>query len=329
MGIPDVHSNLARFYDEHVRLGTELREKLAGYRDACLERLKSGLAKLGEEKGTGYGSYQRSIGQGSYTMHTLNRHKKDEYDIDVAVVFKREDLPENPLEARKRVAEALLKAGGNFKVSPEARTNAVTVWYADGAHVDIPVYREYQGFWDWNPRLEHAGATWSARNPVAIGEWFAERVEELSPSFRLITSVPRGQLRRVVRLVKAFARSRLDWELPGGMLITILVAEVYKMDRHRDDVALYNTLRALQARLASNVEILNPVNNLSLTSKPNSKARVASLVEKLGKGLADLAVLERPACSRDEALRSWGRFFNHAFWGSIEKDEVALRAGGA
>jgi cyclic GMP-AMP synthase DncV-like protein len=75
-------------------------------------------------------------------MHTLNRHPDNEYDIDTAVIFAEESLPADPLAARKRVAEALNLSGAPFSRDPEARTNAVTVWYAAGHHVDLAVYRE-------------------------------------------------------------------------------------------------------------------------------------------------------------------------------------------
>src|SRR2546428_2926149 len=145
MAIFNVHADLNKFYENHVRLGEDRRKVLAGYRDACLARLTEGLKKLGEGRGVKYRTFDRYVNQGSYPMRTLNQHPNDEYDIDVAVIFKKDDLPATAVEARKRVTDALLEAGGNFRKDPEARTNAVTVWYADGAHVDLAVYREVDG----------------------------------------------------------------------------------------------------------------------------------------------------------------------------------------
>lgn len=206
MAIFDLHKELNVFYDRHVRLGLERRQALAGYRDACLDRLKEGLKKLGDERKTTYRAFTRHIGQGSYPMHTLNQHVHDEYDIDVAVVFRKDDLPAAALDARKRVADALLATGGNFKVEPEARTNAVTVWYADGAHVDLAVYRESEN-WLGMTVLEHAGPDWQNRDPEAVTTWFLGEVDARSPFF--LSEVREKQLRRVVRWVKAFARSRV------------------------------------------------------------------------------------------------------------------------
>jgi len=321
MGLHDVHKDLNRFYDDHVRLGADRRKQLASKRDACLARLKSGLKTLGEKRGVTYRSFQRSIGQGSYAMHTLNQHPNDEYDIDEAVVFSGDDLPSTALEARKRVADALVEAGGNFRIDPEARTNAVTVWYADGTHVDLAIYREVpDGIFGLGTKLEHAGAEWGKRDPMAITEWFNDQVDTRSPG--ILATVREQQLRRVVRLVKAFARSRLSWSLPGGMIITALVVEVYRSDSSRDDVALYNTLAALRSRLAISKDVSNPVDSsTSLTTKPSFKAEVKRLASKLDKMLPSLSVLEKEDCTRDKALRAWGAFFKHEFWGTTAETE--------
>lgn len=323
MALHDVHKDLNSFYDDHVRLGAERRKKLASQRDACLARLKTGMRLLGEKRSTTYRSYERSIGQGSYAMHTLNQHPNDEYDIDEAVVFLGDDLPTTALEARKRVADALLEAGGNFRLEPEARTNAVTVWYADGSHVDLAIYREVSdGIFGLGTKLEHAGADWGARDPMAITNWFNGKVDDLSPG--LLAAVREQQLRRVVRWVKSFARSRASWSLPGGMILSALAVESYRPDSQRDDVALYNTLVALKTRLAITKDVNNPVDaSISLTSKSGCKAQVKRLAKTLDKVLAALAVLEKADCTREKALRAWGTFFNHEYWGnSAEAEEL-------
>jgi dienelactone hydrolase len=321
MALYDVHKELNRFYDDHVRLGAARRKKLASQRDACLARLRAGLKALGEKRGMAYRSFERSIGQGSYAMHTLNQHPNDEYDIDEAVVFLGNDLPTTALEARKRVADALLEAGGNFQLEPEARTNAVTVWYADGTHVDLAIYREVSdGFLGFGSKLEHAGADWGPRDPMAITSWFNGEVDTRSPG--ILARVREQQLRRVVRWIKSFARSRASWSLPGGMILSALVAEVYRSDSERDDLALYNTLVALKTRLTANKDVRNPVDvGISLTSKPSCKAQVKRLASKLDKMLTVLAILEKQDCTREKALRAWGTFFNHEFWGDAAEVE--------
>jgi hypothetical protein len=196
----DCHKLLREFYDGYVRLGQDRRHALAGYRDANLGRLSAGLAALGPIRGAAEADFDDYLIQGSYATHTLNQHPDNDYDIDTGVIFVRTVIPEDPKEARARVARALREAGGNFSKPPEARTNAVTVWYADGHHVDLAIYRRSS----WG--LEHAGGdTWNPCDPEAIPVWFKERNAKLSPA-----NLPH-QFRRVVRCLKAFAKSRGSW----------------------------------------------------------------------------------------------------------------------
>jgi hypothetical protein len=129
-------------------------------------------------------------------MHTLNQ--SDEYDIDVAVIFRKSDLPEDPLKARQRVRDALQKKCTNFSKDPEARTNAVTVWYQDGYHIDFAIYRTWEEFNGFRmvSYIEHASTTWMTRDPAEINDWFAKVVADKSPSANNLLSYPprRGEV---------------------------------------------------------------------------------------------------------------------------------------
>lgn len=313
----DTDRHLRTFYEQHVRLGQARSGALAEHRNVCLELLKQGLRKLGEKRRRrgGYPEYVRVSNQGSYAMRTLNQHRKNQYDIDVAVIFRKEDLPEHALRARQRVAEALRASLNNFATKPLARTNAVTIWYTKGEHVDLAVYRESKDFWG-KPVLEHAGSQWRLRDPEAVREWFVQQEQRLSPDAASGATVEKWQFRRIVRLVKAFARSRESWDLPGGMILSTLVAEVYQSDPHRDDVALYNTLIALRERLRGNQEVYSPVaRDESLTSRPKTAAQVKRLLEKLDFVLRHLKILMNPACLEERALTAWNWVFQHSYWG--------------
>jgi hypothetical protein len=323
MKMYDASSKLTKFYDDHVRLGVDRRAKLATHRDACLQRLQAGLAALAEEGARKAGKFNRSVSQGSYIMHTLNQQRDDDYDLDEGVIFKKDALPESALDARKRVEEALLKAGGNFSKPPEARANAVTVYYAEGHHIDLAVYREIDG--PLGSYLEHAGPDWTKRDPSEVTEWFKQQVTAKEPWALLLDekTVPDGQLRRVVRFVKAFAKSRSGWCLPGGMILTVLTAEVFVADFHRDDVALYKTLVALRNRLRSSITVHSPVDGSLLTHKPEREAEVRSLRDRLSENVPKLDVLLRDDCTEAQALGAWNWIFKHQFWGDAKDDAEA------
>ncbi len=326
----DMHSDLKTFYEEHVRLGKKRRDELAGFRNANLDRLKSGLDALGEKHGTDYAYFEETRDQGGYAMRTLNQHPENEYDIDVGLIFDADDLPDDPTEARQRICDAFKEKPGKFRRPPKARMNAVTVWYADGPHVDFAIYRRREDIWG-RTVIEHAGGDeWIERDPDAVSDWFDERVGSLSPDPSLYAgvAVEVEQLRRIVRLLKFFCRSRVDWDLPGGMITTALVVECYRPDATRDDVALHDTMAQLLQRLEWNTTVLNPVDqSQELTAKTGCRDQVEGLRDKLDWALDQFAVLHDATCTEAQARNAWRLVFNHEFWNAkaTAKAESLLR----
>ncbi len=309
----NVCAALQEFYDTHVRLGNERRQALAGHRDANLKRLSDGLTALKNEGRVKCGPYAKSYTQGSFAMHTLNQHADNDYDIDVGVLFEEYCLPSSALDSRNLVAEALVKAGGNFAKDPESRTNAVTVWYSEGHHVDFAVYRRRKTAAGLVV-LEHASTDWRTQDPLDVQTWFDDRVQKLSPSAGS-GRVPSGQLRRIIRFAKAFTRSRDSWSLPGGMITSALTVECYKPDAYRDDAALHNTLAALSSRLSASTAVRNPVEGTSwLTSKTEHENQVKRMRDRLSENMPKLAVLFGADCTEYQARSAWDWVFNHSYW---------------
>ncbi|SAK53967.1 hypothetical protein AWB77_01487 [Caballeronia fortuita] len=328
----NLHTELNVFYNEHVRLPQKLRNDLAGYRDLNVKRLKEGLDELTAQTGVRHAHPVDVQNQGSYAMHTLNQSDSAGYDIDVALVFDEKDLPSDAAMARARVEAALLKRCSNFTQPPEARKNAVTVWYAENYHIDFAVYRK-RSDWIGIETVEHAGADgWSPRKPADFASWFDKQLEshDRGDLFRALLgiTVEKHQLRRVVRLVKAFARSRSGWSLPGGIVLTTLVCEVYRSDANRDDVALYNTLVALRGRLRASREVLCPVpNHKSLVGSERRQKEMDRLLKCVDSALTSLAPLFTADCTRERALSAWKSVFNHRYWGTqIQEARVAQNA---
>lgn len=322
----NVHDKMNEYYKEHVRLNTDERNKLAGYRDTNLVRLKSGLNKLAIEHETTYASYQYYRNQGSYATHTLNQHPDNEYDIDVAIVFKKEDLPSSALKARQRIADAFKQVSGNFSKDPEARTNAVTVWYAEGYHIDFAIYRTYKDIFG-NTIIEHAGPEWNERDPMDLTNWFNDAVNKSSPSKESGATVEDHQLRRIVQLLKAFAKSRSSWNLPGGLIISVLASLCYQPDYDRDDLALYNTMVAIYNRLLLSPQVWNPANPPELlTYKEEYTKQVERFRDKLDSAIKKLAPLFEDDCTTDKAMNAWNWVFDHPFWDeAVEESETDER----
>jgi hypothetical protein len=313
----DQHDQLISFFQAHVHLSNKKRAELAGYRDINLARLREGLDNIGEEDGVTYSYWLRDRDQGSYAMHTMIQSRTGEYDIDEGLIFDEADLPSTPLASRRRIVRAFNTLNIKFKKPPEARTNAVTIWYADGYHVDFAIYRERTDD-DDQKVCEHAGPTWKTRDPQEITDWFCEKVNEVSPKQEDGATVEDGQLRRLVCLLKAFAKSRDDWNMPGGFIITNLAVECYRPDQQRDDVALYNTMRAIRNRLLLKLEVFDPIHpEQELTDREKYKEQVGELRDKLMEALNELQALFHADCDATKAASAWNWVFQHSFWNDL------------
>ncbi len=321
----DLSADLQTFYDKNVRLGGERWAKLAEHRDLNITRLKSGLDDLAAESKRPRPHPYDWQNQGGYAMHTLNQDPRDDndYDIDVALLFERSALPEDPRGARQRVAEALCKRCTNFTQEPTARTNAVTVWYAEGYHIDFAVYRTYIDDLG-RQKIEHASTEWKQRDPQEINKWFQNAVNSKSPAAGMLTAVGAGQLRRIARFLKWFTRSRPSWSLPGGLIVSTLVVECYRPDFQRDDVALYDTIVALRNRLAADAKVYNPVDRSEFTANVEVFNQVKRFKSQLDMAVGKLAALFEANCDRAKARSAWDWIFVHDYWGGKEVAKVAL-----
>jgi len=303
----DMHKELNEFYEEHVRLKDE-KKKLKEHRDTNLEALKDGLKKLK------FPFVFDKKDQGSYAMDTINKHPEKKYDIDVAVIFEKDDLPSKPVDARKRIEDAMVEGGGDFNTPPEAKTNAVRVSYAKGYHVDLAVYRKNKDI-HGNSIIEHAGADWTTRDPIDITNWFVNAVQARSPQKIYGSNVDDMQLRRTVRWLKMFSKSCNSWNMPGGLIISVLAVECYVSDINRDDISLHGTMKSIRDRLEWNKEVNNPVDiTQSLTEREKDKTRIKNLSEQLDSVLDKLDDLFDLQCDCLQALKAWDSVFDHSYW---------------
>lgn len=306
--IYDCSKEMMDFLNKKVRLSEKDQSKLRGYRDTNLTRLTNGLDKNSDP------SYKKSINQGSYAMNTINQHPDNDYDLDIGIVFKKSDLigkqgaDKNALETRKMVCEAMQDK--RFKKSPEVLKNCVRVYYNEGHHIDMPVYRIYNK--DDETIQELAGVDWKESNPESITTWYKNAVIEKSPD-----STNGCQMRRVTRLGKNFMNSRSSWNMPSGFIFSILVDELYSKSLNRDDESLYQTLKAIRNRLQWNKNVYNPVNG-ELISK-GKESQLTKLYDELHFHLKNtLSILEDTSCSQEQALKAWSKFFKDDFF----KDKI-------
>lgn len=301
----DVSSNLNKFYSSNVVLPAKIQNELRDKRKLNIRRLESGLEEYNQENNTAYNICENRV-QGSIAMFTVVQNDENDYDIDVAIVFEKENLSDlGPLATRNIVANALRKKTKQFNIEPEVKTSCVRIKYEDGYHVDFAIYRRYkESETDSNYNYEHAGNEWSKRDIRALDDWFKDQLDEKGKD-----------LRKVIRLSKMFCKSCNHWKnTPSGLIQTVINSEQYTYES-RIDKTFYNTMKNIIARLEHSIEVNAPVdNNRKLVTREIDKTRVTNWKNRLEEKIEILDILFNDKCTDKQALTAWGSFFNHEYW---------------
>jgi hypothetical protein len=310
----DCNDGVLAFHNEKVTLPQPLRTAMRDRRNANRKRLKDRL----KEKGLPLP--QEFIKQGSYAMLSMVQDDDNDYDIDDGVYFAEEDLKGkdgnalSPKATRQFVCDAL--QDDRFKKQPKVLENCVRIYYDEGYHVDMPIYRIRKT--DGEYELA-SGDQWTVSRAADVEKWFYDTNDAKSPD----TENGR-QFRRIVRDAKKFARSRNAWKdkIASGFTITKLIEECYVADEHREDVALRETMSGMCNRLVASLEIWHPITpGVRLTASDDPGA--AFLRDKLSDALEDLKVLDDPACTSKQARKAWDEVFNTDFFSARELNEAA------
>jgi hypothetical protein len=309
-------------HDQEVTLPQADRTEMRGRRDANRGRLKRGLDKNKRPAPYEFAS------QGSYAMKTMTRHPEYDYDIDDGAYFDRGVLvgergaEMSALQARQMVRGAL--DDGSFRTPPEVRKNCVRVYYTAGYHVDVPVYRRVSTTDVWGTVTYHhelASSDWKRSDARDVTKWFEQQNTIQSPD----TDNGR-QLRRIVRQIKRYARSRDSWrgQILSGFGITKLVTESFCSNATREDAALYDTMKAIRDRLSWNLVVVHPVTPNENITNGNDDPRARYLRERLAEAVDNLAPLFDYGCTRTKALKCWDKVFATTFFS--DRGEVAAKS---
>lgn len=317
----DYNEQIENYETACVNLPGAVKDKLRGHRQANRDRLKVNRpddVRLNDN---------HFVPQGSMAINTTIQQVENDYDIDDGVWFYSDDLVKSngtkmtPREAQEMVRDAL--QDDRFNKKPEIHNNCVRVFYAEGHHVDVPVYRKLNPD-TTNERKELAGAAgWVESNPTEINVWFEDRVEALNK----LRAGAGGQFRKMVRLLKRFARSRGEkWDMPNGLKLTMLTEERFPSYYQRDDECFYYLLAALKTRLAQSLAVENRAQTKYPKDKLTKAARDANMVElqtHVNEALDKLAVLHHPGCQKSHAREAWDWVFkSDGFFDAYDKDSA-------
>jgi hypothetical protein len=313
----DCNKDVLAFHDDEVTLTQSLRTQMRDHRNANRKRLKDRLKEKGCKQPKEF------IKQGSYAMLTMVQDADNDYDIDDGVYFAEADLkddkgePLSPKAARERVCDAL--QDDRFNTQPKVLNSCVRVYYNEGYHVDLPIYRIRAS--DGEYELA-SGDEWKVSRAADVEQWFYDANASKSPD----TENGR-QFRRVTRMAKKFARSRVSWkaDIARGFTVTKLVEECYVSDAQREDVALRETLRGIHQRLQKDLEVSHPTTAGDLLASADDN-RTAYLRDRLATAIDDLAILDSADCTSAQARKAWDKVFNTSFFSAREETKLAAAA---
>ena len=230
-------NNHEQFIAFNDTITSSKRETLKKNRDAIREKIKKYFKENWPEK-----IQPKFHWQGSYAMFTILNPIKDEdglgaFDLDDGVYFIGDSLDE-----RETVdwyhKEVLAAVKDHTTQGSEDTKPCVRVNYADGHHVDLPIYFMVNG--DAHPTLAHKASPWMDSDPRDFWKWFAGREEH-------------PQLRRIVKYLKAWAdytNFSKDGKMPTGCILTMLAVKHFKANE-RDDIAMKDVLNAMYNELSA------------------------------------------------------------------------------
>lgn len=322
----DCNKEMKGYHADEVALSNADQTEMRGRRDSGRTRLKNGLTKAGHPLPEEFSS------QGSYAMRTMVQDDACDYDIDDGVYFDKEDLKDangdylGARDARRRVRNAL--KDDRLAYDAVVKTNCVRQKYPAGYHIDIPVYRTIRSKGILGGEVVEyelaSGDDWVKSDARKVTSWYTDAVGSELKAGQADTS----QLRRLTKLTKKMARSRVAWKTKttSGICISKLVVDNFVAHPGRDDDALRDTWNGIKAQLVFSQRIGHPVyadKNLS----EESDECVVFFRDCLGDALETLNVLDEYDCTRKKASDAWDKVFNTDYFSvQIAKDAAAAKS---
>ncbi|MDH2345474.1 cyclic GMP-AMP synthase DncV-like nucleotidyltransferase [Bradyrhizobium sp. SSUT77] len=319
----DCSKDVRAYHDQEVTLPKSEQDAMRDRRNANRTRLRNGLAEADKPAPLEF------VKQGSYAMKTMTRDPNNDYDIDDGVYFRKEDLVGDrgaemtSLQARQMVRNAV--DDGKFKTPPEVRSNCVRVVYEKGYHVDLPVYRRVLTSTAFGEEIHYelaASSGWKRSDARDVSDWYEDERAK---------SADGVQLRRINRDLKKYVRSRGSWRdgILSGFGISVLTTERF---RHNDweDQALYDTMVAIRNRLNGDLQVAHPVTPDNYITTGPDDARARCFRDKLTEAIDTLQPLFDDDCTRERALKCWGKVFATTFFSErLEEEQRAAVAAPA
>lgn len=266
-------------FDQKIKLTQQRKEHLEASRKALRKTIKAWFKENRPNE-----LAPKFWGQGSFEMNTTvnpipecdeEGNKLLKYDLDDGIYFIEKEGEDNRRPIQSLHDDVYDAVQHHTKEDTIRKTTCIRVVFADGHHIDLPIY-----YMDGDiPELAHRSKGWIDSDPRAFTDWFNSQPD-----------LP--QLRHIVRCLKAWKNYqeylRSDLKLPSGFQLTILAVEYYT-PKDNDDEAFRLCVEAMSQALnrPGGFRCLRPTSpkgedvfaDYSETRKKNFLDRLSSLVE--------------------------------------------------
>ena len=284
---------------------TDSNDKLKTGKDAIRSKIKDYFTNVLEEK------QPKFFLQGSYSLKTMVMplNPTDEYDLDDGIYLQHlgNDIDDWP--TTKTVSNWIVDAvKGHTKKKPENKKNCVRVIYADGYHIDLPIYCASNGI-IYLARL--GDDQWISSDAKALNKWFYDRLEKTE------------QMRSCIKYLKAWKDFKGN-DLKG-IHITVLVGLNHITVKDRDDDSLTQTIQRIITYIRSKRAIYNPIDSTENLISHWSDKKINRTIEALEKFLAN-AVEALDEENKGIASKKWRIVFGNRFpkYEEDQKDKVLV-----
>ena len=303
------HEQFVAFHDA-IKANDSRIEKLKGNRKALRDRIRNYFKNNLEDE-----IQPKFYSQGSFAVGTILNPIVDDdglaaYDLDDGVYFIGES--ENDKHEIQWYHDKIYAAvDGHTDQKPNDKNASVRVNYADGHHIDLPIYFKVDG--DEHPQLAHKKKPWTKQDAQEFNKWFEEQCSN------------KRYLREIVRFLKAWR----DWmkydksvDLPCGFILTILAANHYtENDASRWDVIMKDTLVSIHDELSKegHFKCKRPVSPNEDLFEHYSETKKHTFLSRL-KSFKEDAVRAVESKNQKEGCEKWQKYFGDRFSCSSAQD---------
>lgn len=225
-------------YNKNIKLTTTRKESLKNSRKELRKKIrnwfKDNKSKELQPKFKGQGSFDMNTGINPIPTYNEDGEALLKYDLDDGVYFIEKEDEDNKKSIdtwHDWIYDSVANHTGEDSIR---KTTCIRVVFADGHHIDIPIYYKNDGAIE----LAHKTKSWLKSDPKEFVEWF--------------NNLKTIQLERIVRYLKAWKNYREDknssLKLPSGFELTILAADNYIEDDN-DDKSFRATIRKINTEL--------------------------------------------------------------------------------